>query len=418
MKVFYLANGLPHYFNLVLNKLHSTVGIDLIVVVPRGRGRYIDEAVHQTREGIEFRVIELEEYTAGPFFASFSGLAAVLIRERPNIIVLPEHLLRGFQLHPGLWLLRRLLRIRLILKSIPFLLPDYPSERQAIGVMETNSAAQSEGGNIFSGIGINRIKRRIAVELRRHRFCMVDAHISYVDSAKDVYGSYGVPARDIFVTRNSPDTDALRSTERAIFSEKILPQRSRYRLLHIGRLVPQKRVDLLLEALVAVRRAVPSVELIIVGGGPERGKLEALSRQLLLDECVTFVGPIYSPIALAQHFLSASIFVLPGLGGLSVNEAMFYGLAVVCSTGDGTERYLVREGWNGAFFNDNDSSSLAAVLIRLLHNYDELIKMSERSRAIIDNEVNITTVVNEYVRAFHYVCAEESSRAVSSGGES
>lgn len=405
MKVLYLANGLPHYFNLVLNKLNGTPGVELAVVAPSGRGQYIDAAVHQTREGVNFRIIELEEYTRGPFYASFRGLSAVLVRERPNVVVLPEHLLRGFQLHPGLWLLRKLLRIRLILKSIPFRLSDYQSERQTITEMGKNVEGRMVLQQLLGLLQIPRMTRWMAIELRRHRFCLVDAHVNYVDSAREILGSYGVPQGKIFITRNSPDTDALRVTEQTVLHPSARPQRSPYRLLHIGRLVPQKRVDLLIEALVEVRKVVAQAELVVVGGGPERDRLETMGQSLGLADGVRFVGPVYDPVELARHFLSASIFVLPGLGGLSINEAMFYGLAVVCATGDGTERYLVREGWNGAYFTENSVSSLTTVLVRLLSDQQELVKMSPRSRAIIDNEVNINTVIDEYLKAFRYVCA-------------
>lgn len=53
---------------------------------------------------------------------------------------------------------------------------------------------------------------------------------------------------------------------------------------------PEKRLDLLLEALVQVRRAVPAVRLLIAGDGPCRGALEQQARRLGLDDCVRFLG--------------------------------------------------------------------------------------------------------------------------------
>jgi glycosyltransferase involved in cell wall biosynthesis len=84
---------------------------------------------------------------------------------------------------------------------------------------------------------------------------------------------------------------------------------------------------------------------------------------------------------------------------------MFYGLPVVCSAGDGTERHLVREGYNGAFFRGNDAESMAQALIRILSDQEERARMGVRSREIIDREVNIRTVVAEYMKAFRFAAA-------------
>jgi hypothetical protein len=99
VKVLYLANGLPHYFNLVLSKLNVSPGMEVVVVAPRGPGRHIGDGVFQSRDGIGFRIVELEEY-ANKLFAGFRGLPRLLLRERPDVIVFPEYLLTGFFLHP------------------------------------------------------------------------------------------------------------------------------------------------------------------------------------------------------------------------------------------------------------------------------------------------------------------------------
>jgi len=202
------------------------------------------------------------------------------------------------------------------------------------------------------------------------------------------------------VTRNSPDTDAMSRTEAALKASENPPLRKAQRLLHVGRLVAEKRVNLLLDAIPLVREKIPRAELVIVGDGPERSAFEEQAARLCIADAVRFAGPVYDPIELGRHFLSASVFVLPGLGGLSINEAMFYGLAIVCSSGDGTEKFLVREGHNGTFFRADDRQDLADAIIRLMSDRGELERMGARSREIIDGEVNITTVVHEYRRAF------------------
>lgn len=401
MKVLYLANGLPHYFNLVLTRLNSVPGMEVVVVAPRDGGRYIGEGVFQSRSGIGFRVVELPEY-ANRFYAGFRGLSSLILRERPDVIVFPEHLLGGFFLHPGLALARRLVGARLMLKSIPFRLPDYRTARERLAV---TPAPSSLVGKALDALGLRPLLLRALLEMRAHWFRAIDGHVNYIEDGQKVFGSYGVAPSRIYVTRNSPDTDAMARTEAALRASTNPPQRRAQRLLHVGRLVSDKRVDLLLDAMPAVRERLPQAELIIVGDGPQRGEFEARAGRLGLSGAVRFAGPIYDPTELGREFLNAAVFVLPGLGGLSINEAMFYGLAIVCAAGDGTEKHLVREGENGTFFRADDRQSLAEAIVRVMAQPQQLECMGARSRQIIDREVNIGTVIEAYRRAFASACA-------------
>lgn len=398
----YLANGLPHYFNLVLSRLNAHPGLEIVVVAPRAPSRHIGAGVFQSREGIGFRLAELQEYSFGPL-AGFRGLTRLLLKERPDVVVLPDHLLTAFFLHPGLLAARLITGARLVLKSIPFLLPDYGTARRRL--RELLPPPSTSAGKVLQALGLRKLMLRLALEFRGFRYRWIDGHVNYIDEARDIYGSYGVRQDRICVTRNSPDTDAMRRTEAALRAAGELPERDPHALLHVGRLVAEKRVNLLIEAMPAVLRSVPQARLTIVGDGPERARFEDLARSLGADGAVRFVGAVYDPAELARHFLSASVFVLPGLGGLSINEAMFYGLAIVCSSGDGTERFLVREGFNGTFFRTDDRRSLEQAIVRLMSDPGELQRMGLRSREIIDREVNIATVVERYVEAFARACA-------------
>jgi hypothetical protein len=75
----------------------------------------------------------------------------------------------------------------------------------------------------------------------------------------------------------------------------------------------------------------------------------------------------------------------------------------VCSTCDGTEKFLVREGFNGAYFMDNNFIDLGEKITNLLKDEQRLVKMGENSVKIIEHEVNIKTVVDKYIEAINYV---------------
>jgi glycosyltransferase involved in cell wall biosynthesis len=96
-------------------------------------------------------------------------------------------------------------------------------------------------------------------------------------------------------------------------------------LLHVGRLAPEKNVEVALDAYERLRAAVPSLRMVVVGDGPSRGRLQARYPQ------VRFAGT-QRGTDLARHYASADVFLFPSLTDTFGNvtlEAMASGLAVV-----------------------------------------------------------------------------------------
>jgi glycosyltransferase involved in cell wall biosynthesis len=98
------------------------------------------------------------------------------------------------------------------------------------------------------------------------------------------------------------------------------------------------------------------------------------------------------------------------MGGLSINEAMCFSKPVVCSVADGTEKRLVREGYNGHYFESGSLDSLQEVIKKLFSNPEMIMKMGQRSREIIEKEINIHTVLGNYMEAFRGACRQATSR--------
>jgi glycosyltransferase involved in cell wall biosynthesis len=242
------------------------------------------------------------------------------------------------------------------------------------------------------------LKFLIVRETRKRFSNLVDAHINYLDEAVALHRSYGVPAEKVFITANSPDTDALLATANELKDVVSNP----FRLLHIGRLVKWKQVDLLIEAAIALRAKFPQTELSIVGDGPE---LEALKAQAAGHDFIQFHGGIYDPKELGKITCESGIYVLAGMGGLSINEAMCFSKPVVCSVADGTEKRLVREGYNGHYFESGSLDSLKTVIEKLFAHPENIALMGQRSREIIEKEINIHTVLGNYMEAFRYSVA-------------
>ena len=408
MKVLFIGNGLTHYYNLVLSRLNREPGVDLVVVAPAKAGTTIGDGVYQTRDGINFRIIELKEVRKFRFYTSFNELARVLRQERPDVVILMEEYLHAFLLEVPVVVAMRSIRAGLILKTIPFRYSTYQESIRDIA--ESNVGFASLGlflNSLFLKVGLIRLVKRCMLAIRKRALKLPDAHVNYVE-AYGFWESYGVSRDKIFITRNSPDTDMLFATRARIESEaRILPY-DPYRLLHVGRLVEWKRVDMLLRAFARLKERFPDSELLIIGSGPEEEKLKKLASELQLAPSVSFLGGVYEQELLGQYLLSSALYVLAGMGGLSINDAMCFGLPILCSVGDGTEKVLVREGVNGRYFRDGDEDDLFEKIAWFFDHPEQALEMGRKSEEIIRSEVNIHTVISGYMDAIHYTYNKKS----------
>jgi len=125
-------------------------------------------------------------------------------------------------------------------------------------------------------------------------------------------------------------------------AERRIPERKeQMRLAYIGRLIPWKGVDMLLEAIASVVNQIP-VRLDIIGLGHEREKLEALVQKLNLRENVVFHG--YVEQKRSRDLLAhCDALVLPSVyecGGAVVLEAMAMSMPVIATRWGGPADYL------------------------------------------------------------------------------
>jgi len=112
------------------------------------------------------------------------------------------------------------------------------------------------------------------------------------------------------------------------------------RFVFLGRLVPFKVIDVLIDAFANVVRSTPA-RLQIIGDGPERSSLEAQCKRLGVSEQVEFCGWLKHEEAV-ERMSDADVFVFPSLrdpGGAVIMEAMCLGLPVVAGDWGGPPDY-------------------------------------------------------------------------------
>jgi glycosyltransferase involved in cell wall biosynthesis len=151
-------------------------------------------------------------------------------------------------------------------------------------------------------------------------------------------------------------------------------------LIFVGRLVPIKRIDLLLEAVRLVKSKYPDISLRVVGNGPLFQQLTEMSLCFGLEANIQFVG--YQP-DIASWLKRAKVFVLTSVSeglSLAMMEAMASGLpAIVPDTGDLGD--LVKDHVNGYLVRDPSAKSYADRILDLLTDPDQLSRFSRSARA-------------------------------------
>lgn len=136
-------------------------------------------------------------------------------------------------------------------------------------------------------------------------------------------------------------------------------------IVFMGRLVSDKGVDLLLQALAVLKTEGPTPSLTIIGDGPDRPMLESLTTQLGLARQVSFLGSIHEGRGriVAQHRIMAIPSLWEEPFGIVALEGIASGCALVASAGGGLRDAV---GPCGLLFPNGDKLALAVSLRRVL----------------------------------------------------
>lgn len=149
-----------------------------------------------------------------------------------------------------------------------------------------------------------------------------------------------------------------------------------FNVVTVGRLVPRKRVDLLITAF--AHASIPLSILTIVGNGPLLGDLKSLARNLQVSDKVRFIEDAcdeekYRILASADLFASASSHEGFGLVFL---EAMYCGLPVI-SYGVGGQRDFLENNRTGVIVESDDAKDFSEALKQFAHSRDLVQRVGE-----------------------------------------
>jgi glycosyltransferase involved in cell wall biosynthesis/Ser/Thr protein kinase RdoA (MazF antagonist) len=175
------------------------------------------------------------------------------------------------------------------------------------------------------------------------------------------------------------------------------------RLLYVGRLHPQKGLDVLLQAIrILTEEPAQLLDLRLIGDGPARGELTTLADQLGLNDRVTFCG---QSDQVMEELAAADIFVLPSRAeGLSnaLLEAMAAGLPSLVSNIPGNVDVVEHER-NGLLFRAEDPQALAECLTSLLEQEDLRRRLGREARQTVETRFSLETIATRYANLYEQV---------------
>lgn len=220
--------------------------------------------------------------------------------------------------------------------------------------------------------GLGWLKRPIAAYLRRFHN---QAHVTMVPSLTIRRDLEQAGFRNLEVVARGVDTQLFDPARRsAALRASWGVGEAGLAVLYIGRVAPEKNLDLLVQAYQASKRVRPDARLVVVGEGPALSGLQAAHPEIVF--CGARRGE-----DLAAHYASADVFLFPSLTetfGNVLLEAMASGLACVAFDYAAAAEH-VRHGVNGLKAPYGDSAEFIAQTLRLIE--DEALRRSVGARA-------------------------------------
>ncbi len=195
----------------------------------------------------------------------------------------------------------------------------------------------------------------------------------------------------IFVVPNGVDLEKFQITNNKLQINSKLQNPNQRTIITVSRLVKKNGIDILIRAfhILNTKYLIPDTELLIIGDGKERKKLEKLANKLKLNEKVKFLGNI-SHEELPKYLVEADIFARPSRSeglGIAFLEAMAAGVPVIGTRVGGIPDFL-EDGKTGLFSKVDDPKDLTEKIEMVLGDENLSRKLSKNGRKLVEEKYN------------------------------
>ena len=370
MKIVYLYGGMPAYrkdfFCLLSKKLEQ-----------RGHELKVLHGVRDKNDSLQFSAnygfseksfpvkIWLERLGRSIQFTTFPGMFRAFKKENPDVYVLQFHVATITY-----WRIYRYAKRN----RIPYITWDCNYQRPEL-----------------LGCQINIRKRLVDKTDMNAAVCL-----TYGTKLKKELVALGKPEKDVVVAQNTINIERIIEERSASCSNR--DYNHPIHVLYVGLVKSRKFLEPAIEAMAELIKEGLDIYFDIVGGGDLFEKCKEQIAHFGAEGRIIMHGPKHGG-DVKWFFEKSDVFLLPGTGGLAVNEAMAYSLPIISTEGDGTIVDLI-DG-NGFLLNKmGDVTEIKSTVLKFLKlTNNEKQAMAKRSQEIIVKKASLENMVNKHIAA-------------------
>lgn len=373
MKVLYLYDNYPSYRKDFFSRLNEA----LLKKGHRFEFYYGSKSSNASQQGSDstfpIKTFPIKEYNFGAFtLMGYQGFKKSLVELKPDVVVLQFHVAVLSYWWAYFYMKR---------KRIPYIIWDCNYTRDTLG-------------SVF----VKMRKKLVDFTFKKAAAC-----ITYGSVFREYLLKLGKRPEEVFVAQNTINIEKILDNRRASCGERRFNHP--LKVLYVGALLDRKFVDSSVIAIANLIEQGYDVYYDIVGDGDEFEKLAELVKKLNVEERIILHGAKYGA-ELKVFFEKDDLFLMPGTGGLAVNEAMAYALPIISTVGDDTVVDLI-DG-NGFLLKDfGNAEEIKAALKSFIDlSEEEKMAMSRRSEQVVKERASLDNMVNQHINAIEYVLKE------------
>jgi glycosyltransferase involved in cell wall biosynthesis len=245
-----------------------------------------------------------------------------------------------------------------------------------------------------------KTRGHLAIDRRLARWC--DRVVGNSHAVVDFYRKAGIPEGKLEMIYSGVADEEPPAVDRPGVRAEFGWAADAPLVLFAGRLMPQKGLDTLVDALDLLQHVRPDVRTLVAGSGPLKGELEGTAHAYTLDGKLRFLGHRDD---VPRLLAAADLLVLPsryeGLPNV-VLEAMRWRKPVVATSAPGTAE-LVVDGVTGRLVPVGKTTALAQALREVLADPDLARRMGEAGRARVEEGFTASAMVEQFAALYESV---------------